>query len=202
MPSVLLLVEGEGDVKAVPILVRRILEAKGICNVSLLSEPLRVGNIRKLARSGELERFLRYASSRRPSAVLIVQDCDDECPAVVSRDYIARASQMQPPLGCAVFVAFLKCELETLFLVDLRNLAERCPTYGWRLLDYSDNHNWESTRGAKEALRKFLPKDKGYKELVDSPKLMSHINVDAVRARSRSFEHLENILIKKIAQLP
>src|SRR4051794_40980753 len=81
-----LIVEGAGDIKAVPRLTRETLHLNSIFDINPASRTISNVEIRKLMRSGELERYTRYAiSSNVSDSVLLVLDCEDFCCKVMLR---------------------------------------------------------------------------------------------------------------------
>lgn len=193
--SIVLMVEGDGDQSAVPILVRRILHENGIYNVQVAARPAKVGDVAKLSRPGELERHLRYAELKEGSAMFLVQDCDDGCAANILNDYLHRAQQMRPAIRKPFNAALLVKEFETLLLYSVEKLASEFGDYGWRLANFEQDRNWESVRDAKGELRKLFRAGQAYKELRDQPRLASGIDVQRLRSSSRSFRHLESSLL-------
>ncbi|HYW06032.1 MAG TPA: hypothetical protein VE913_03695, partial [Longimicrobium sp.] len=59
-----LLVEGDGDMDAVPFLVRRLFPETGRPDCMPASRPIRCGDVKKLRRAGVLEKFVEYACRR------------------------------------------------------------------------------------------------------------------------------------------
>jgi len=86
------IVEGHGDVKAVPELLRRLQrQLKRGLHLNT-PQPWRIGRY-KLVQPGELEeaveRLARQLAS--PRAILVLIDADDDCPAELGPKLIARA---------------------------------------------------------------------------------------------------------------
>lgn len=76
------LVEGHGEVEAVPVVRRRLAAS---LQVALeVDKPLRFQKQRLLGRQGELERAVQLAALRAGpgGAILILLDADDDCPAI------------------------------------------------------------------------------------------------------------------------
>lgn len=92
------MVEGHGDVEAVPIVVQRIAQHVMPHLVVQVTAPLRTPKSR-LVKPGELERAIELAGRRvaRTGGVLVVLDSDDDCPAEVGPELLARASQIGLP---------------------------------------------------------------------------------------------------------
>ena len=87
------IVEGHGDVEAVRVLLRRVLQEK-LQRYDVAIEPsIRVPKD-KLLKPGELERAVNLAA-RRTSAtdgIVVLVDADDDCPAELAPAMTARAA--------------------------------------------------------------------------------------------------------------
>lgn len=188
-----LIVEGDGDRTAVPALVRRVINENEIFHVTVISNPIKAGDIRKLSRDGQIERFVQYACLREADAVLIVLDCDDDCPVEVALEYSRRINDIAVRHDKRIGIAFIKKEFETLFLFCCRQLAASLPKFPWKLEDYDENEDFENVRGAKERFSKFL--GKAYKETLDQPRFASAIDIERLRLTSKSFRHLERVTL-------
>jgi hypothetical protein len=116
------IVEGHGEVAAVPILLKRWLRFRRYSNVEVnMGGPVRAagqGAI-KVAHDREnelgIEYYLEIALRRRPDAVLVLLDADEDCPMNLASDLLARARTMVPadyPIGVVV----AKREYEAWFL--------------------------------------------------------------------------------------
>ncbi len=73
----ILIVEGAGDVKAVPRLIRETLHRQNIFDLNVGPRPKRNVELKKLRRPGELERFIEYGLRDDGDSVLLVLDCED-----------------------------------------------------------------------------------------------------------------------------
>src|ERR1035438_9087889 len=102
------IVEGQGDVSAAPVLLKRLVT---FVNPDIYADvrPFRVGRS-KLVLLGELERAVELAGRglRSPGIVLIVIDSDDDCPkelAQVLLDRARRAAGDRWPVGAGARAA-------------------------------------------------------------------------------------------------
>ncbi len=78
MPAIVPIVEGDGDVQAVPLLLRRLLDYYQRWDWSV-SRARKAGGVMRLKR--DLGRYLRYAQLEPDcGAVLVLVDLDDGCP--------------------------------------------------------------------------------------------------------------------------
>lgn len=198
MHRIVLLVEGDGDKLAVPVLLRRILAEQEVFNVEIAS-PAKVGDHRKLLRLAELEKHIRYADLKDGSAILVMLDCDDGCAASLAQEFHSRVAAMQPAIGKRFEVALLVREYETMFLWSLAALMERFSDYGWRAGALEHDRNWDLLRDAKGTLRGMFRSGRGYKELLDQPRLSSAIDFRRLREHCSSFRHLEKCLARLVS---
>lgn len=164
------IVEGDGDVDALPVLVRRVNP------VFRCARPIRVPKS-KLLKPGELERYAHLAASRitrqTPGGVLLVIDADDDCPKILAPELAAR---LRGEIGHVPSQVVLACrEYESWFIAGIDNA---------HLSAVADS---ESTRDAKSVVRQCFKK---YSETIDQPRLSEAIDVQRARQRSRSFRRL------------
>src|SRR5207249_131651 len=121
MPAIASIVEGDGEVEAVPLLIRR-LAALQVPEMFLqVPRPIRVKRD-KVVKPGELERAIELAARQagRGGAIFILLDADDDCPAELAPSLLARARQARSdfPVG----LALAKCEYEAWFLAAAESL--------------------------------------------------------------------------------
>src|ERR1700677_4669319 len=92
------IVEGHGEVEAVPLLIRRIIDLKlnTLARINI-AKPIRVQKHALINREGELGRVLQlaYLKTQQPGFVLILLDADDDCPATLGPSLLATARQLQ-----------------------------------------------------------------------------------------------------------
>jgi hypothetical protein len=189
-----ILVEGDGDLKSVPFLIRRLAEASGLYDLIPCPNPIKCGEIPKLRKEGQLERFVQYACSRSEGdSVILVVDCDDDCPVTTSGEFAARAKLIAQNFKKKVGIAFIQKEFETLFLYSLRELSVRYPEHGWLLKDSDTATDWTAVRGAKGELNRRM-KSYTYKETRDQVKFVSAIDIEIIVSRCRSAMHLQRLI--------
>jgi Domain of unknown function (DUF4276) len=177
-------VEGQGEVQALPNLTRR------ICNQLFnkfsvrMTQPVRVTKS-QLIRHGELERAIRLAlinnQSRGP--VLVMLDADDDCPAVLGPKLKSRALAVIQSQNFSISIP--KCEFEAWFLAAAASLSG---TRGLRngLTPPSDP---EAIRGAKQWLSRNMAAGHKYSPSVDQAAMVSRMDLAAAMT-CRSFERL------------
>jgi hypothetical protein len=176
------IVEGHGDERAVPVLVRRVVNRlEPACAVQIESV-IRTPKDR-LLKPGDLERKIELAARKVAGrgGILVLVDCDDDCPAQMGPDLLRRARQMLGDLPIAVVLA--KREFEAWFLAAARSLQ------GQRALaeDLEPPADPEAIRGAKEWLSARMPRGTRYVETLDQPALAACFDLDEAR-RADSFE--------------
>jgi hypothetical protein len=94
---ILPIVEGHGEVSAVPILVRRILAHYAPDVYAHVEAPIRASRT-GLVQPGELERLVEFAARRTrvTDGILILLDADDDCPREMAEALLARAKAARP----------------------------------------------------------------------------------------------------------
>lgn len=108
------IVEGYGEVKAVPVLLNKILDWMNVYTVRPDKEPIRKKR-QKIVKQGELEKAIELAVKRRQNvgALLVLLDADDDCPATLGPELLARAEKAT---NLPVAVVLAKKEFEAWFL--------------------------------------------------------------------------------------
>ena len=109
---ILPIVEGHGEVVALPILLRRWLQFRRYHNFEVdVVGPVRAAGQGAIKvphdRKSELgiEHYLEVALLRRPDAILVLLDADDDCPKALAPRLLARARMMVPadyPIGIVI----------------------------------------------------------------------------------------------------
>ena len=91
-PVVSCIVEGEGDERSIPILIRRIAAELDPPTYPHVPNPFRLSKS-KIMKPGELKRYVELAARnvKRRGGVLVLFDRDHDCPAVVGPDLLAHA---------------------------------------------------------------------------------------------------------------
>lgn len=193
--SPVILTEGAGDQGAVPFLLRHIIAAAGAHEICPAARPIRVGDIPKLRRDGELERFIRYGSSRDDGdGVIMLLDCDDGCPRTIAGEFTQRIRALQPAIEKPIGIGFLKKEYECLFLSSIASIVAAYPEYGWKLEGFDTEQDMEEFRDAKAQLSKLMRPGRSYKPTRDQVKFTSECGCARLHAQSRSFRHCEALI--------
>ncbi|HRU04178.1 MAG TPA: DUF4276 family protein [Candidatus Brocadiia bacterium] len=180
------IVEGYGDVAAVPVLLRRLAEEAG-CHQLQVGRPIRQP-ASKLIKEDSLRRAVQLAKIQPGcAAILILFEHEDGCPKTLGPQLAQWAQAEAAPVPCAVALAHR--EYEAWFLASVESLRGK---RGIRE-DAPPPPDPESVRGAKEALESLMPPDASYHETVDQPALSALFDMRAAHARSRSFRHLVKV---------
>lgn len=184
MPSILPLVEGHGEVKAVPTLLKLLLTEQG--NHTWYVDHRRLKRVRGLSYLRKsLTNFLGYLRIDDPDAVLILLDLDDGCPVEEARSLSAEIVKAQLPFPVAVVFALR--EYEAWFLSSLPTVAgstQLLPT------DLEYDGDPEARRGCKGWLSRQMPSGMIYKETQHQEEFTRFIDPECARANSRSFRRL------------
>jgi hypothetical protein len=187
--KVVTIVEGHGDLSAIPRLLSRTGE---LFNEQIIAaNPIRSGGVHILRREGELERFVRMALSRSEvDLVLVAVDLDDGCAAQMAAEFRQRIAQMGLLDPALVQVCFFVREYECLFLAGLDGLRHSAPDYQWDQ-DYVCEDP-EAHRGAKGIIDRLISRK--YKEITDQAAMTGRVDLREVFAKSRSFRKLVRCL--------
>ncbi|MEV6983947.1 DUF4276 family protein [Sphaerisporangium sp. NPDC051017] len=175
-------VEGEGEVSALPLLLRRIAGELSIWNVRTPA-PRRIPRS-KLIAPGGVEGADLQASYQVTGAggVLVLIDSDDDCPASLGPDLLERALRTRGDKEISVVVAHR--EFEAWFLAAAASLSGRRG-----LADPLDPpSDPESIRGAKEWLSARKTNGTPYKPTVDQAGLAEAFDMTQARKTAPSFD--------------
>lgn len=194
MPSLLLVVEGYGEVDACKALVRRILaERYGIHTWNL--EVHRRGGIDHLKGRAwtNFERYLLAAYKEQMPILWAVDNDAGDCASSLVAGFYDRINKVgirQPTAFC-----FWKREFETMFLYDPAAIARRLG-----IENMVPKENWEDLRGVKEHLNKHLPRGRCYKETIDQVAITALLDLEKVASGYGCFRHFERVLLWLIQQ--
>jgi len=120
-PVIASVVEGDGEVAALPKLLHRIATELDVLNL-LTPTPMRIPR-GKLTTNGGIERAVAAEALRVPGkgGVLVLLDADDDCPAEYAPILLARARHARPHKQVTVVLA--NREFEAWFLAAAPSLA-------------------------------------------------------------------------------
>ena len=189
------IVEGHGEVEAVPILIRRIAKRLYPELQVVTPPPIRVPRD-KVVKAGELELRVELAARKISSqgAILILLDSDDDCPAQLGPALLRRALQARNDLPIAVVLA--KHEFESWFLAAAESLQ------GQRGLrnNLLPPNNPEAIRGAKGWLSQQMDSDRRYSPRLDQPGLTDRFDLDQAR-QADSFDKCYRDIVHLLDEL-
>jgi hypothetical protein len=141
------IVEGHGEVQALPVLLQRMAAAVPSAPTLRVNAPLRVKAGSFLNDDDYFKKYIELAARKAKqwpnSGVLIMLDCEDECPAELGPILFARATACRSDTKIIVLLA--SREYETWFLAAAKSLRGVCGLPS----DLAAPPNPESTRNAK-----------------------------------------------------
>jgi hypothetical protein len=176
------IVEGDGEVRALPVLLRRIAQELQVWNIEVPT-PYRMSR-GKIVMAGGLENVVQAQAYRVADAggVLVLLDADDDCPASLGPMLHERAVAARPDVPVAVVLA--NREYEAWFLASAASLA------GHRGLSdpLEAPQDPERIRGAKEWLRRIGHCT--YSPTTDQAALTARFDLKVARQNSPSFDKL------------
>ena len=184
--KVVCVVEGDGEVEALPVLLRRIAADTGI-NLEV-ARPLRTRRDRFLRRHDEMARMLGYAALavREGGFILVLLDADDDCIAQLVAQYADKISEMAGGALCVFVLA--NREFESWFVAAAESLR------GYRRMraDITAPIDPESIRDAKGWMREHMenPASASYRPAIDQPAFASKFDWRLARTRSPSLDKL------------
>lgn len=193
MASLASIVEGQGDVASIPIIVRRIAQREGRGDVQIM-RPYRIPR-QTIVRPGELERAVDRAARSLVGAgcVLVLLDADDDLPCQLGPSLVGRAGTSRPDIPSAVVLANREKEAWYLAAVESLRGKRGIPA------DVVAPPNAEAIRGAKGWLAKSM--GRSYSEVTDQPALAAQFDLDQARQRAPSFDKLWRDLSRLLAAL-
>lgn len=179
-------VEGDGDILAVPELIRRVLYDCGCFDVTI-ERPHKRGDLPTV-----LGRFDNFFQTALLEACPILWVLDYDCHAC--NDQLAHVNQLTKRAhalarGTAFEFVFMVQEYETLFLADhettRRALGDIPPEHAFPT-------DAEAIRDAKGWISSARPKGSAYKPTLHQQKPTSQVDLHRLRARSQSFIRFES----------
>lgn len=184
MTTIATIVEGDGEVAALPVLLRRVgewLSPAAYCNIL---PPIRVHRDQFLNRENIFSKQIQLAALKCSHAgwLLILLDADHDCPNVLGSKILERVRAIAPHIRVSVVLP--KFEYEAWFIAAAASIDGK---RGFR----NDNrqHDAEAIRGAKEWLSERIPSGR-YREVLDQPSFSATIDLQLAHKNSRSFRKL------------
>jgi hypothetical protein len=180
------IVEGDGEVAAFPVLLRRVGQwLTPEIGASILA-PIRVRKDRFLNRQEEFRRHLLLAAAKAGKGgwILILLDADDDCPALKGVEISERAKEIVPHRRIAVVLA--NREYEAWFIAAAASINGH---RGLALTAGDQDVAAENPRDAKGWLAQRLPTGT-YRESTDQAAFSAVLDLQLAFDRSRSFRKL------------
>jgi hypothetical protein len=179
------IVEGDGEVVALPVLLRRLGEWRSPGIFTQILAPIRVRRDRFLNREEEFirHRLLAAAKCGEDGWILVLLDADDDCPAELGAVILQRAQTCVPHRRISVVLA--KREYEAWFIAAAESL------HGKRgfIYDPADTTDAETRRDAKGWIKAHMSTH-AYRETTDQPSFSAQMDLQQAFDRSRSFRKL------------
>lgn len=178
------IVEGQGEVRALPVLLRRMASEIAPEVYLDLPRPYRVGRGSLFVPCG-IERAVAAVAEQgrgRTPGVLVLLDADDDCPAELGPQLLARARAARPDRSGAVVLA--NREFEAWFLAAATSLR------GHRGLsaDLTPPAGPESPRDCKGWLSRRREDGREYKPTADQAALAAVFDLRLARKNAPSFD--------------
>lgn len=178
------IVEGHGEVTAVPVLLRRLLHIHAQCYTVEPGAPIRRTSS-EFRREDAVRRAVMLALSQPDcAAVLLLFDGEDDCPAQMGAQVRAWAQAAARGVPCEVVVAYR--EYETWLLAAVESLRGKCHIAH----DAVAPANPELKRDSKGELERFMPRTASYAETIHQVALSAQFDMALAYRRNRSFRKL------------
>lgn len=177
------IVEGHGDVRAVPVLIRRIVAHEYPGARLEVSPPIRKPRDQLIRKEDVLERALKLAALRagEDGAILLLIDADDDPPCQLGPALLKRVAEIVPHVDHAVVLAAR--DYECWFAAGVCSLAG---TFGLAD-DLAPPPEPDAVHG-KTWLKRQMRPEHAYSETVDQRELTRAFSLEEAKSRSPSFE--------------
>jgi len=181
------IVEGDGEVAALPVLLRRLGDWLSPGESIELPHPIRVRRDRFLNKEEEFRKHLQLAAAKSTDMgwILILLDADDDCPAEKGGLILQRAAAIIPHRRVSVVLA--NREYEAWFIAAARSL------HGYRGFVFDGNHELpeaETPRDAAGWVNRHMPGCNYYGKIADQSKFSARLDLQQAFDGSRSFRKL------------
>ena len=187
MTTIVPVVEGDGDVAALPILLSRILLERysrpDVVVAHGKTMVVKANGRPKL--ENRFEDFLQHAQNKPEcDAILVLLDTDVDCPVELARSLLQRCKQLG--LTIPVEIVCAHREYESWFLASLDTIRGRRGISDTATL----SQNAEDIPDPKHWLTDHMPYGQAYKETTHQAALTQHIDIGMAHTNSRSFRRL------------
>jgi hypothetical protein len=192
--SIAVLLEGDGDYDAIPLLIRNVAAAKTLHDLRVGTRPIKIGDAHSILKSEKFVRLFEYAITRDDiDAVIVTADCEDFCPVEAVQATYARVRQIAERVGKPFGVAFFCREYETMFLINANHIAPRSKSVVIDPAKIPPETDLLNVRNAKGLLKKIIASNT-YKETRDQPRLTGAMEIDHCAEHYRPLRHLSNVV--------
>jgi len=177
------IVEGHGEIEALPRLIRRIYEEFLPGIIPIINPPIRIKAGSFLNDTAYFRKYVLMAAAKAAQSdgeVLILLDCEDGCPATLGPYLLAKATMVRPDVLFKVALAHR--EYETWFLAAAQSLRG-CAGLPDDLLPPG---NPEHIRGAKEWLGRHM--GQSYDPIIHQAAFTAQFDLGQAKAVP-SFDH-------------
>jgi len=187
VPKLVPIVEGDGEVPAIPALLRKLLQAITRYDIQI-ARPKNANGRGNLTKKGGLERFVQYAWKEPDcGAILVLLDSEGECPQDIAKDFSQRIIAMGVIFPVVIVIAHRM--YEAWFLASIATIAGH--------LDLPDGlqppEDPEEVGNPKAWMNKNFPSGRTYKETLDQ-EAMTHLMDIALAGSTRSFQRLQHAI--------
>ena len=184
MTTVSSIVEGHGEVAAMPVLLRRLATHFSPQTPVSILKPTRVPRDKFLNRDNEFARYLKLAASEcgADGWIMLLLDADDDCPVTCSHAILQKAKEI---ISCRISVIMANREYEAWFVASASSLHGK---RGFTLTDAPPSDP-EAIHNAKGWIADRML-NRGYGETTDQPAFSAAIDIDMAQQNSRSFRKL------------
>lgn len=189
MPKVVPIVEGDGEVTAAPLLIRRILWDMGRYDLRVIG-PKNAHGRGNLEVEGGLERFIKYAWKEKDcGAIIVLIDADRDCAKELAQGFSKRVAAMGVVYPVVIICA--KHEYETWFLASLETISGKDLSGRTALRNALEApEDVEEIGNPKGVLTRHMPKGRAYKETEDQEPMTQLLDIGLAKERSRSFRRM------------
>jgi hypothetical protein len=188
------IVEGDGEVEAVPVLLRHYAGLVGWHGRLVALPPIRQPASR-LLKAGGLERIVELAIRKLAGPGVF---CDDDCPATLGPELLVRVQKAARGFPATLVLA--RREYEAWFLGAAPSIAGKR-----NLPNTLQSHPQpESIRGCKEWLSSQMPRGAAYNEVEDQAALTDAFDLDMAKFACPSFNKCHRelvVLLQRVSQI-
>lgn len=182
-PTIASVVEGEGELDALPVVLRRLAYAAEIWDVNV--RPPHLVDRGRLTKPGGIESAVESVARRipngAPGGILVLIDADDDCPASLGPSLLARAAKARSDRLLSVVLA--NREFEAWFIAAAPSLGG----YAGLPDGLEIPQDCEKPRDCKGWLSKHRTDGGKYSPRVDQAALAHTFDLDLARENSDSF---------------